>query len=36
MEPVKITQLEAENIKRIRAVQITPAEHGNQFLKFSI
>ena len=28
MEPVKITQLEAENIKRIRAVQITPAENG--------
>ena len=28
MEPVKITQLEAENIKRIKAVQITPSANG--------
>ena len=28
MEPVKITRLEAENIKRIRAVVVTPGENG--------
>ena len=28
MEPVKITQLEAANIKRIKAVQITPSANG--------
>ncbi len=28
MEAVKITQLEAENIKRIKAVRITPTENG--------
>lgn len=28
MEPVKITQLEAENVKRIRAVVVTPSANG--------
>ena len=27
-KPVKITQFEAENIKRIRAVTVTPSENG--------
>ena len=28
MEPIKISSLELENVKRIRAVQIVPSQDG--------